>query len=228
MRTQSIAILTTGLLTSSAFAGVMNLDFDRRSLIYATSSEDLATGQIHDRTTDTGFETHVPFSEWDFYRDATIPVWQLEGSHYSTVSETTLSAQGTILGSVGPGSSDYLLNWALASNTYEIDFSITETTSFNLIANFEVSGSPSEVFISDQTQSEFFYHANRNTGTLNIDEQITLDAGSYKFRLSSTVDLWYPQTVRSASYSGSLTVVPAPSALGLLTMTGILATRRRR
>lgn len=217
--------------SATSIAGVMDLTYDGRSQVYTVSTEDLS-GHINDSTTDV--EPKTAFSEWDFQASSSIPNWQVEGSHYSTVSESLLQAEGSVSGSVGPDTAGYSLNWALASNSYQIRFEIQDTTTFNLTAMLEASLGPSsaEIEIRKQRTNAVVWSARTTSGVLNIDEQITLIAAArpqiYIFTIQSNVGLGYIEGDYSASYSGSFRPVPAPSAIGVLGASGLIASRRRR
>ncbi len=224
----------TSLASTTTFADVMELISDQRNQAYSVSTEDL-NGTFRDSTTNE--DPPAPFSDWEFQTLNAVPNWQVEGLHYSTVSGTRLFAEGSVSGATGPNTSDYFLNWATASNLYQITFDIDVTTTFNLQAVLAESGSSTtRLEILRQGSNEPIFSADaHNSGILNIDEQITLDRGAgvnpqrYTFRVQSTLSLSpFREGDSSAWYSASLTAVPAPSALGAMGVSGLLASRRRR
>ncbi len=222
------------LLSTAALADVMELISDERNQAYSVSTEDL-NGTFRDSTTNE--DPPASFSDWDFQTINAVPNWEVEGSHFSTVSGTSLFAEGSASGTTGPNTSDYFLNWATATNLYQITFDIDVTTTFDLQAVLAApSGfSNTRLEILRQGSSEMVYSAVVTSGTMTIDEQVILDRGTgvnpqrYTFRVQSSVSLSpFVEGDSSAWYTASLTAVPAPSALGVLGISGLVVTRRRR
>lgn len=214
---------------SASIPGVMNLEQDIRSQVYTLSTVE-ETGGGYDSTTTA--DRPVAFADWDFQAQNAIPNWQVEGSHFSTMSDTLLYAEGSVSGSVGPDSADHSLNWALGTNSYKVRFEVVGPTVLNLNAILEASRfSNAKVEIRKERNNVLIYSAEATTGTLHIDEQITLSPLNpriYIFQVYSNISMLNVEGNYSASYSASLSAVPAPSSLGLLVIGGLVGVRRRR
>lgn len=224
------ALLLAATICTPALAGAMQLDNDLRYRLYDISGK---TNNFPPDFYGDFIEGPPPsaFADWDYTHAATMPDVQLDASHSSSVGTSALIAQGDVVATTTNGNFDYAsLFTAVAFNDYTIRFTILDETSFDLDASLDASGqqAQSSVMLRDLDNAATIYSASTSDAQITIDESFTLAAGSYEFSLRANLSGFaYPYN-GAASYDGVLAVVPAPPAVALLTLTGILTTRRRR
>ncbi|MCA9304053.1 MAG: hypothetical protein KC996_08025 [Phycisphaerales bacterium] len=229
-RAKLIVPAIAAITCAPALAGGMQLDTDSRYRLYDLSGE---TSNFPPDFYSDFIEGPPPtsFTDWDYTHSAAIPDVQLDASHSSSVSSTALVAQGDIAATSTTGNFNYGGIFTVAAfNDYTIRFTLLTETSFDLDASLSASGqqASSSVMLRDLNSNTTVYTASTNDIPITIDESFTLAAGSYEFSLQANLlSFVYPYNA-SASYNGTLAVVPTPSVLTAIFATGFLTIRRRR
>lgn len=156
----------------------------------------------------------------------------------ANASMSSILTQGTMLTS---GSADAhavhdvdssVFTIAFGTSRHIIGFNISQTITFALIVDLVATGT-AESFVTVRQDSQFgnLLHEHAMTdGSVRIDEQITLDAGTYylEFRAESHLELYTPDdSTGYASFDAAWAIVPAP-ATALLPLAGLMLTARRR
>jgi hypothetical protein len=213
-------------------AGVMSLEGDLRTQLYDISAEtsSFPPDFLFDGTGGPVMSP-IAFGDWEYDESFSIPAMSMSVYHSSSVTSELLLAEGSIEGTVTAGAANYAFTTGVGFNDFSITFSISETTEFLIDATLTASGlsGRSSVVIRNATSpfTVLYTQQARNT-SVEIHETIELEAGIYSFQLLSDVSLAPVAGLDSASYSGSLSVIPAPSVLGMLGISGLLSSRRRR
>ncbi len=219
-----------------ALAGPMQLVSDDRGI-----SLDVGYSWFENEQFNTVNESDliVPMGSFSAVNEETIITHQtgyLGASQLSEVSELQISGQGQILGSAeSEDGIAYEIFETAGISSVAVEFSISEQTELYLDALLYSSGSPGEsgVWLRGINGTAFYFHDSTNLYDteniyVDIEQSFVLDAGSYVFELSSSLFSSDADYGAMASFQGSLSVVPAPSSLGLLAVSGLVVTRRRR
>ncbi len=127
---------------------------------------------------------------------------------------------------------EYLIFGMFGMSSYAVDFTVSEQTDFavdvDLFASADLLDITSRMFVYDLSNESFVLQAEAGEGDLAVQQMLTLEAGSYRFLMEARVGPGETAAVHSASFDGSMRVVPAPSALFVVMTFGAIASRRRR
>lgn len=226
----STTIIALALTTTALQAQTMTLTDDQRVI------EALVEYQTQDDQ--FGFDTSSlspskPFEHWSDNVGVDIGRASASAALSSTLTETTmLTSSSAITHAIhDPDSSVFTI--AFATSRHIIGFDISETTTFALIADLYVTGiaETSITIRQDNRFGDLLYEYAISEGTISINDQITLDAGTYylEFRAESDIKLHMPADETGyASFDAAWAVVPAPATSSLLPIAGLLLTARRR
>ncbi len=151
----------------------------------------------------------------------------------SSVSEMVFAGSGMAHATSTPDPEiDYLIFGMFGMSSYVVDFTVSEQTDFavdvDLFASADLLDISSRMFVFDLNNDSFALQAEASEGDLAVQQMLTLEAGSYRFLMEARVGPGDTAAVHSASFDGSLRVVPAPSGLMLIACGGLIAARRRR
>jgi hypothetical protein len=219
--------------SAASMAGVMSLEGDMRTQLYDISAEtsSFPPDFLFDGT-GAPVMSPVAFGDWEYEGSFSIPAMSMNAYHSSSTTSELLLAEGSIEGGITAGVANYAFITNVGFNDFTIMFSIAETTEFLIDATLEasgISGESSVVIRNGVSPTSILYSQQANNSSLEIHETIELEAGIYSFQLISTISSFSAAVgLDSASYSGSLSVVPAPSVIGLFGVSGLIAARRRR
>ena len=225
-----------GYFSMAAMASPMQLVSDERGISLDVGYSWFDQGQFN---TVNESDLVVPMGAFSAVNEETIITHQagyLGASQLSEVSELQISGQGQILGSTeSEDGIAYEMFETAGISSVAVEFSISEQTAFFLDALLYSSGSPGEsgVWLRGINGTAFYFHDSTNlydseNTSVDVEQGFVLDAGSYVFEMSSSLFSSDADYGAMASFQGSLSVVPAPSAIGLLVVSGLVATRRRR
>lgn len=153
--------------------------------------------------------------------------------HDSSVSDVAFVGSGSAHATSNPDPEiDYLIFGMYGASSYNVEFSISEETDFALDVDLFSSSDDfdieSFVYLIDLSDNSFRFQTSAGVGELAVQEQLTLETGSYRFIMQAKVGPNDVESEQSASFDGGLRVVPAPSGLMLIAGGGLFAARRRR
>ncbi len=232
MNIRHAMILSVCGCSAVSTAGVMSLEDDLRTQLYDLSSKTNSfPPNFFSDGTGGPVMSPIVFGDWEYDESFSIPAMSVDVYHASSVSSELLLAEGSIDGAVAAEIANYAFPTGVGFNDFNITFSISETTEFLIDATLMASGvsGKSSVVIRNWTSPfTVLYSQQAQNASVEVHETIELEAGIYSFTLLSEVSLAPVSGLDSASYSGSLSVVPAPSVLGLIGVSGMIASRRRR
>ena len=229
----SLAVVCAGSLGSSAFGeATMSLLDDYRIV---TMDFDIAwfddDENLQDLSMYQSFRPSSDFEEFMFDRTDDLGIVSMHSTQESSSSETALVGSGSTHGTTSPEDGiEYLIFGMHSYNAFRIDFSIEQQTTFTLDAELFASSTTIESSVSlfSTDGGSYMYSASAGVGQLVVSEDVTLGAGSYSFLMVASMAYGGDGFEEMASFDGSLRVVPAPSALGLMVVSGLVVTRRRR
>lgn len=228
---QSVPALVLAAITASAAsADIANYNFflsDLEILLHDFESSGL------DMTFQQDYDSAVQFDTDTISESLTG-----NGSRANGSIVNNLNAQGfTIEGALSSSSSYfddgfrvfYTEGTARASST--AIFVIDEDTTFSLQSVLQAT-SNSAVSFSISQSAHIYAQGDTDLGDSAVNTTFTLAPGEYQFNLN--MHSFSPHNTDGsngadfASFSAQLNIIPAPSALALLTLSGFLSTRRKR
>ncbi|MBO6512378.1 MAG: PEP-CTERM sorting domain-containing protein [Phycisphaerales bacterium] len=230
-----IGIVYVGSVAASVQGGeAMTLltDFRRSTMSHHIAWFD-DDGSIPDFDEDFGI-IPKPFSDLNFDRtDLISDIGSIRVTHQSQASETELNANGSnhLVSNPDP-SIDYLVFSMSAYSQYEITFSIAEETTFALDVELFSSSNDitnvSSMRLRNTDTNALLASATAIGSDAAVHDELTLQAGTYWFFMEARSGFSSATAGDfSTGFSGGLRVVPAPSSLGLLALSGVLSIRRR-
>lgn len=223
----SFALALAGLAHADP---VMNHQLDDR-IVVGFGSQESATGSF-DFDSFQGMPTN-PFEDWSGAASGGVDAGGGFGQLSSTITSTSIAATGTTNASATFNSNQHNYVSALGSSSHTIGFTIDQAITFSLIAAIQAQGEANAwVRIRDGLfpGSSTLYDFTVNNNSMDIDQIITLDPGSYsvQFFANSNITLLDNGTASgSSSFDASWTVVPAPATTLLLLAAASLPVRRR-
>lgn len=222
-------LITLALTTPLAAAQTMNLIDDGRTV------ESLVEFQTQDDQ--FGFHTRDSqpsrsFSNWTGDANSDIIRASADAHMNSLISSTTLLGSGSASAFADYDVDSSVFTIAFATSRHTIDFSIDTTTTFSLIARLDATGNAQSFarVLRDHANGIVLHEYFANNETRQLNEQITLDPGSYsiQFRAESSIELHTPASQSGlATYDAAWSIVPAPST-GLIALAGLIPLTRRR
>lgn len=224
------ACLACAIASGSALqAQTMLLSNDGRYI------ETLAEYQTTDDQFGFDIRTREPASPFiDWADNAAIDIGRASGSvsMSSLLSDSSFLASGSAQAAAVYDVDTSVFTIGFATSRHIIGFDLSQTTTFSLIANL-VANQYAQSFITvrqDTQHGTLLHDFSITDAMLSIDQQITLDAGTYflEFRAESNHELHRAaDRIGLASFDAAWSVVPAPPG-ALLPLGGLFALSRRR
>jgi len=228
----SVLVAAFGLVSASAFAGVVETNTDRfnYALVGLDNDSDgphTTTGpSIYGNFTDTTTATAS-----DFSGDATGTADQISDVAPASYSATLDAFAFLDYDGFGFGSSD-------ATSEFNVAFTITSPMTFSIDGVAETTGTGSGVFISlvntggGGTPTQSIVNISLGDNNVNIDVDGSLLPGDYELRAQATAghsavfESFTGTTTASAQFA--MLVTPEPTAAAFLVMGALVGLRRRR
>ncbi|MCA9304054.1 MAG: PEP-CTERM sorting domain-containing protein [Phycisphaerales bacterium] len=177
------------------------------------------------------------FSQWDIDHTESFQTATVSVQHHSSVTDSGFDVDLLLQAFTNPGDLFYEIYAIDCYSDIAVDFVVTSSTTYTLNASMDAQSSPTsgasvELSLRSTDSGTFSYTPSTTAGPLTINESFTLSPGSYSFLVSTDLSGGGTGVVDQhnllASFNGALTVVPAPSTLALLTLSGVFTTARRR
>lgn len=230
MRRAQLPILALASAATALHAQTMSLQSDERYI------ETLAQYQTQDDQFGFDARTREPATPFEGWADSTgvdITRADASASMSSILSDTSMLATGSANANAIFDANSSVFTIAFATARHIVAFDLAQTTSFALIADL-VATTNAESFITVRQDTRFgslLHEYSVSDGALSINDQITLDAGTYylEFRAESDHEHHSPaDTTGAASFDAAWSVVPTPATTVVLLLAAGAATPRRR
>lgn len=233
MKPATTTILALAALTAGADAGVMSLGSIYRDVRANHFRELDAPGSLEELLNDV--ESNTTSSSWSGEASIELDTLDAWSTQSSNMASTQISASGTWGGTESNPNDMYRPNmYSHVSSSFDVSFSLTEDTEFSLDVVMSSMGANWAWFELYQVGGDFniidgIVNGPGTTDNLELHESFTLSEGSYRFYfLRDDGDHLERDSYHEFEYDIALNIIPAPSALALLSLSGILTTRRRR
>tara|TARA_R110000744_G_scaffold98942_1_gene191185 strand:+ start:1123 stop:1848 length:726 start_codon:yes stop_codon:yes gene_type:complete len=229
-----VVVVCAGSFGPSAFAGVMQLDSDDRGITLKMGVSWIANDRIRHEDDLLSSAPRDAYENWNSQRILLLAkAASLNATQDSYFSGTEFTASGFMGGvAIGKPDVEYLSFEAIGFSRAVFGFSLSEETSMAVDALLSSGGPPCVSSLRlrgvGDTQFDFQAMASGQFEQVVVNEELVLGAGSYLFEMVASLDQDQINFGSNSSFSGSLRVVPAPSTLGLLGVSGLIASRRRR
>lgn len=219
-------------LGSATNASIMHLDSSSRIITTDFDTFGFGDPNFGEQLFST-VSAPTEYNQWDYAEKQEIMNASIDSVHSSQATTTELVAYGSQVGSADPGDLNYEIFTLVGFHQYQVSFTLSESTTFALQATLEAQNAQSEVrLVQTNGDDPYLYTSVTNNGEQSINELITLEAGSYSFSLTGTLNAGgsgiIPPYTGSAVFDGSLRVIPSPSGFMAMGMVGMMTSRIRR
>lgn len=217
---------------------ILNEDIDERGL-YVEASADSDFGsdyqQVEYFATDSSDIRFLPWSASDnLMAQSQSAIGRGRGSITTTIDATAFLASASVFGS-GQILDETGYNASGGSTAQmRIGFTLLEATTWRLAAEFAINGNGLgfvRVLDGFAANAPALHDWTVPSGTLVLDETITLAPGQYQLSLylrANVSNFSDPLHSANASFQSSFSVVPGSATVALLGFGGLATTRRRR